>query len=108
MDMKDEEMGMDKKMMRMEFQQMMGIRMLTAVIVIIFAFWCGFQFGENRASVQVGHGGFGTMDMMGGPGDNVVYGVRSISTSAAMPQAGATTISLQGQSAGGTTATYSQ
>ena len=33
----------------------MGVRALTAVIVAIFIFWCGFQFGEIRASM----GGYG-------------------------------------------------
>ena len=30
---------------------MKAVRTLTAVIVIIFVFWCGFEFGMIRASV---------------------------------------------------------
>ena len=44
-----------------------GVRVLTAVIVIIFVFWCGFQFGEIRTLAGFRHSGYGSM-MMGGWG----------------------------------------
>ena len=50
-----------------------AIRALTAVIVLIFVFWCGFQLGEIRSMVQqpypYGYGGammrFGWTDASG-------------------------------------------
>ncbi len=77
-----------------------AVRALTAVIVLIFVFWCGFQFGEMRASVGFGHSyGYGMMQnegygMMG-------YGARgaTITTSTAVPATGAGTVTIQGQAA---------
>ncbi|MFI5260488.1 MAG: hypothetical protein ACHQU0_01695 [Candidatus Paceibacteria bacterium] len=45
----------------------MGMRALTAVVVAIFIFWCGFQFGEMRATIGGGYG-FGARMMQGGWG----------------------------------------
>ena len=35
-------------MMKHDWRLMKAIRTLTAVLVIIFVFWCGVQFGEIR------------------------------------------------------------
>jgi hypothetical protein len=81
MDMHDGEMGMDHKCdcgegchckgdMKSQWRVMKAVRALTAVIIVIFVFWCGFQFGEMRASVGRGYG-FG---MMRG-GTMIEYGV---------------------------------
>jgi hypothetical protein len=40
-------------------------RALVAVIVLIFVFWCGFEFGEIRAQFSSVRGGYG-YGMMGG------------------------------------------
>jgi hypothetical protein len=61
----------EKYKMKMEWKNHMAMRTLTAVIVIIFVFWCGFQFGEIRASVGGEHG---YRMMQGGWGGNIEYG----------------------------------
>ncbi|MHB8913470.1 MAG: hypothetical protein ACYC4I_00440 [Minisyncoccota bacterium] len=45
----EKEMGEEKCGMNhcMHFKHR-GVRMLAAIIVVIFVFWCGFQFGEIR------------------------------------------------------------
>ena len=68
------EMGDEKKMWRMKHREHIAVRALIAVIVIIFVFWCGFEFGEIRASVGFGHGyGYRTMQS-GFSGGNIMYG----------------------------------
>ncbi len=65
----------DHMKMRMEWRRNMPIRILTAVIVSIFIFWCGFEFGEIRAMVGNGfHENYGSV-MMRGMGGNMEYGV---------------------------------
>lgn len=51
-----DEMSSEKRMWKMKRREYMAMRMLTAVIVIVFIFWCGFEFGEIRASVGLAHG----------------------------------------------------
>jgi hypothetical protein len=46
--------------------------MLTAVIIIIFVFWCGFEFGMIRASI--GHE-YGASMMRGGGSTMIGYGM---------------------------------
>ena len=45
-----------KGMMKHQWHLMKAVRMLTAVIVIIFVFWCGFEFGEIRSFAGHNHG----------------------------------------------------
>jgi hypothetical protein len=56
----------------------MAVRALTAVIVAIFIFWCGFQFGEIRASLG-GNYSYGARMMQGG------WGYNNSSSNAATP-----------------------
>ena len=42
------------------------MRALMAIIVVIFIFWCGFEFGEIRASVGRHHYGYNMMQKVGG------------------------------------------
>ncbi len=50
-----------------------AIRALMAIVVIIFVFWCGFEFGEIRGSVGMERG-FGYRSMQGGfGGGNTMY-----------------------------------
>ena len=51
MDMEHGDMNAEHKMMKMKWKEHMALRTLTAVIVVVFVFWCGFEFGEIRASV---------------------------------------------------------
>ena len=62
----DEEMGEGKGGMKhcMYFKHR-GVRALTAVIVIIFVFWCGFQFGEIRTLAGFQHNDYRSMMMSG-------------------------------------------
>jgi hypothetical protein len=55
----------DKMMWKMKRREYRAIRALMAIIVVIFVFWCGFEFGEIRASANVGRG-FGYNMMQGG------------------------------------------
>jgi len=50
------DMSAEKKVMNMRWSDHMAIRALTAVVVTVFIFWCGFEFGEIRASVDLGQG----------------------------------------------------
>lgn len=86
MDMHNSEMGADNKCdcgedcncghchggMKSQWRMMKAVRTLTAVIVIIFVFWCGFEFGMIRASV--GHD-FGYGMMRDGGSIQVGYGM---------------------------------
>ena len=84
-----DEHGMgDKHEMRMKWKQMRATRVLTAVIVIIFVFWCGFQFGEIRAEVGSHFGGMQTM--RGGWGGNVMYGGGTATMHTMIPVTGST------------------
>jgi hypothetical protein len=40
-----------KMMWKMKRREYRAMRALIALIVVIFVFWCGFEFGEIRASV---------------------------------------------------------
>ena len=51
----------ERRKMRMEWRHHAAMRTLAAVIVIVFVFWCGFQFGEIRATVGELRGGYGLM-----------------------------------------------
>lgn len=67
-------MGDDKKIWKMKHREQRAVRALMAIIVIVFVFWCGFEFGEIRASVGFGHGyGYRTMQS-GFGGSNMMYG----------------------------------
>jgi hypothetical protein len=57
MDIHHSEPGTEKEMCAMRCHRHKGVRALTAVIVVIFVFWCGFEFGEIRASVGFAHEG---------------------------------------------------
>ena len=111
MDMHNSEMGADDKCscgadcncghchggMKSQWLMMRAVRVLTAVIVIIFVFWCGFEFGMIRASVgnDFGYG------MMRGGGSTIEYGMMRggvTSVSAAVP---ATVVSTATAPAGG-------
>lgn len=51
-----------------------AIHALMAIVVIIFVFWCGFEFGEIRGSVGMMYGyGYRTMQSSFG-GGNGMYG----------------------------------
>ena len=71
MNMQNDEMSGDKSMCGMGCHRHGAIRVLTTIIVLIFTFWCGFQFGEVRASLGSFHGGYG---MMQDGWNNVNYG----------------------------------
>ena len=43
--------GTNGIMKHMHCDKHMAVRALAAIIVLIFVFWCGFEFGEIRASV---------------------------------------------------------
>ena len=66
------EMGDEKMMWKMHCREYMALRILTAVIVTIFVFWAGFEFGEIRASVGPMHYGSFMMDgFRGGAVDTI-------------------------------------
>jgi hypothetical protein len=72
MDMNHGEMSDEKRKMKMEWRNHMAMRTLAAVIVIVFVFWCGFEFGEIRAWAGSMH----EQGMMqGGWGGNTMYGM---------------------------------
>ena len=54
MDTQHSEMS-EKEMCNKKCGRHRGVRVLTAVIVIIFVFWCGFEFGEIRVLAGFGH-----------------------------------------------------
>ena len=58
--------------MKSQWRMMKAVRTLTAVIVIIFVFWCGFEFGMIRASI--GHE-YGASMMRGGGSTMIGYGM---------------------------------
>jgi hypothetical protein len=68
------EMGDKNKMMwKMKRREHRAIHALMAIIVVIFVFWCGFEFGEIRGSVGMGHT-FGHRTMQSGfSGGNEMY-----------------------------------
>ena len=70
-----EEMNGDKAMWMKRYAGHSATRVLTAVIVLIFVFWCGFEFGEMRTSI-VGqmHDGYGYGMMRGGYYDGGMMG----------------------------------
>lgn len=84
--------------MGMDWRTMRAIKMLTAVIVTIFVFWCGVQVGEIKASFGMDRGygmmqfdrGFTTDGYDASP-------AMMISTATAVPATGADTITTQGQ-----------
>ena len=88
--MQNDDMSGDK-VMGMGMRRYPGygaIRALTAIIVLIFVFWCGFQFGEMRASIGPIRGGYGYGMMTGGGyyGGGMMdgyYGSRGVITPAA-------------------------
>ena len=82
MDTHHGEMSDEEKMMwRTKHREYKAIRVLTAVVVVIFVFWCGFEFGEIRASIGLEHGGGSYRMMQGGWGGNTVYnGMRTYPT----------------------------
>jgi len=58
----------------MKRREHMAIRALMAIVVIIFVFWCGFEFGEIRGSVGMERG-YGYRMMQNGYGNgNALYG----------------------------------
>lgn len=65
MDMEHGDMS-ERRKMKMEWRQHAAMRTLAAVIVVVFVFWCGFEFGEIRATVGEMRGGWGMTqgDMM--------------------------------------------
>jgi hypothetical protein len=44
-----------KMLWKMKRREHRAIRALIAIVVVIFVFWCGFEFGEIRASVGMRH-----------------------------------------------------
>lgn len=92
--------GTCKSDMKSNWKLMKAVRALTAVVVIVFVFWCGFQFGEIRAAFGDGmRGGYGMMQNRG-------YGMMgygspaSGSRSEAIPSAPVNGDTVQGQAAG--------
>ena len=86
-------MGMDWRMMK-------AVRMLTAVIVIIFVFWCGVQLGEIKGTFGMNHG-YGMMQMNRGF-TTVGYDASPammVSGATAVPASSAGTVTIQGQAA---------
>lgn len=61
-----------KMMWKMKRREQGAIRALSAIIVVVFVFWCGFQFGQIRASVE-SHRGYGYGMMQNGFGDGMMY-----------------------------------
>ncbi len=73
MDTQHEEMRRENGPHRTLWHRHLAIQALTAVIVIIFVFWCGFQFGEIRASVGFRHGSGPGMMIRGDWGASRTY-----------------------------------
>ena len=69
MDTEHCECGKNGDMKHMHCRKHMAVRALAAIIVLIFVFWCGFEFGEIRASIGGGYG-YGYRMMQGGWGGN--------------------------------------
>jgi hypothetical protein len=44
-----------KMIWKLKRREHRAVRALMAIIVVIFVFWCGFEFGEIRASVGPHH-----------------------------------------------------
>jgi hypothetical protein len=87
--------------MKSHWRMVKAVRMLTAVIIIIFVFWCGFEFGMIRAAAGRGYGS----EMMRGNNGGMMfeYGTaRGVTTSVsgAVP-ATLNAVSTPGQPAGG-------
>jgi len=64
-----------KREMKMKWREHAAMRVLAAVIVVVFVFWCGFEFGEIRADVGTMHGGYGMMTQGSWGGTRVMRGV---------------------------------
>jgi hypothetical protein len=79
----NEEMTNEKMMWRMRRREHMAMRALTLVIGIVFVFWCGFELGEIRASISIGHNFSENRMMMGGGWG---YPVPAVSTGTMTPQ----------------------
>lgn len=45
-----------KMMWKAKRREHMAIRALMAIVVIVFVFWCGFEFGEIRVLASLAHG----------------------------------------------------
>lgn len=96
MDMEHGDMSDEKKGWKMRCGQMAAIRALTAVIVIVFVFWCGFEFGEIRASAGGEHSfGYRMMQSFPNQGWNgpIQYGTTGVMR--AVPAAGAGSVQIQ-------------
>lgn len=65
MDMQHGEMSEEKMAWKMKHREYKAIRALTVVIIVIFAFWVGFQFGQIRATAGSMRG-YGMQMMRGG------------------------------------------
>lgn len=65
-------MNSERMMWKMKRREHMAMRTLAAVIVTVFVFWCGFEFGEIRASVGM-HGYGGQYMMYSGRSITPVY-----------------------------------
>lgn len=64
---------------KMQWKQMKAVRVLTAVIVLIFVFWCGFQLGEIKGVIgNHERGSCGVMMGGGWGGGNIEYRTTSI------------------------------
>lgn len=44
-----------KMIWKLKRREHRAVRALMAIVVVIFVFWCGFEFGEIRASVGPHH-----------------------------------------------------
>lgn len=77
MDMNHGEMMGDKHHMRLEWRNHMLMRVLIALIALIFTFWCGMQLGELKSAAGLTHGDF---QMMRGWDGNAVYTTGSAGT----------------------------
>ncbi len=72
MDMNNGENGM-KCDGKCQWHHHRAIRGLTAVVIALFIFWCGFEFGEIRATIGGGmHEGYRMMQSQGW-GGGVMY-----------------------------------
>ncbi len=80
-----------------DWRMMRAVRVLTAVIVTIFVFWCGVQVGEVKATLDMG-GGYGMMQM-GHSFTTARYDAApaTMMTGTSAPAAGAGTVTAQGQ-----------
>jgi hypothetical protein len=112
--MHDNEMGAENKCdcgedchchggMKSQWRMMKAVRMLTAVIIIIFVFWCGFEFGEIRATVGRGFGSEMMRGYSGGP--TIEYGMMrsGVTTSVSGAPASLNAVAVPAQAGGGGT-----